>query len=101
VNANDATTVLWILAGYTDAECGALTADTNCDHLITPEDALNILLHVPALSVLPVPACPTPTPEPTPTPTPTSIPSPTMIPDDTPSPTPTPSGPTPRPTRTP
>jgi len=88
VNANDATTVLWIVAGYTDPECGTATADTDCDGLITTEDALNILLHVPHLSELPAAACPTPTPEPTLETTPTPIPSPTMIPDDTPTPTP-------------
>lgn len=88
INANDARTVLWTIAGNTDPECGTVTADTNCDGLITTEDALNILLHVPALSVLPAAPCPAPTPEPTPepTPTPTPIPSPTMIPDDTPAP---------------
>lgn len=90
VNANDATTVLWILTGHTNPECGVLTADTDCDGLITIQDALNILLHVPALSVLPATACPPPVT--TPTPVPTSIPSPTMIPDDTPAPTPTPPG---------
>ncbi|MCH7483718.1 MAG: peptidoglycan DD-metalloendopeptidase family protein [Chloroflexi bacterium] len=84
VNANDATTVLWIIVGYTDPECGTVTADTDCDGVITTADVLNILLHVPALSVLPAAVCPTPTPEPTP------LPSPTMIPDDTPAPTPTP-----------
>ncbi|MCH7809452.1 MAG: peptidoglycan DD-metalloendopeptidase family protein, partial [Chloroflexi bacterium] len=31
VNANDVTTVLWIITGYTDPECGAVTADTDCD----------------------------------------------------------------------
>jgi len=74
VNANDATTVLWIIIGHTDLECGTVTADTDCDGLITTEDALNILLHVPQLSVLPAAACPTPTPEPTPEPTPTPTP---------------------------
>ncbi len=74
VNANDATTVLWIIVGYTDLECGTVTADTDCDGLITTADALNILLHVPHLSVLPAQVCPTPTPEPTP--------SPTTIPDN-------------------
>ena len=94
VNANDATTVLWIITGHTDPECGVATADTDCDGLITTQDALNILMHVPGLSVLPVAACPgpvlTPTPAPTPEPTPsvTPLPSPTMIPDDTPVPTP-------------
>ncbi len=88
VNANDVTTVLWIITGYTDPECGVVTADTDCDGLITTQDALNILLHVPALAVLPAPACPTPTPTPVATPTP----SPTMIPDDAPAPTPTPPG---------
>ncbi len=90
VNASDVTTVLWMLTGRTDPECGTLTADTDCDGLITIQDALNILLHVPALSVLPAQACPAPIPAPTPVQT--SIPSPTMIPDDTPAPTPTPSG---------
>ncbi|MCH7810740.1 MAG: peptidoglycan DD-metalloendopeptidase family protein [Chloroflexi bacterium] len=101
VSAHDAMTVLWIIAGHTDAECGEATADTDCDGLITIQDALNILLHVPALSVLPAAACPAPTPTatPVPTPTPTPIPSPTMIPDDTPTPTPTPPGLTPFPTR--
>ncbi|MCI0842755.1 MAG: peptidoglycan DD-metalloendopeptidase family protein [Chloroflexi bacterium] len=75
VNANDATTVLWIITGRTDPECGVVTADTDCDGLITVQDALNILRHVPALAVLPAAACPTPAP------------TPTMIPDDTPTPT--------------
>ncbi len=92
VNANDATTVLWIIIGHTDPECGVVTADTNCDGLVTTEDALNILLHVPALSVLPAQACPAPTPEPTLTPTPTAMPAPAMIPDETPASTPTPPG---------
>ena len=94
VNANDATTVLWIIAGYTDPECGVVTADTDCDSLITTQDALNILLHVPGLSVLPTTACPTPTPTATllPTPDPTPTPSPTIAPDETPAPTPTPPG---------
>jgi len=94
VNASDATTVLWIITGYTDPECGVATADTDCDSLITTRDALNILLHVPALSVLATSACPTPIPTPTPLPTPgtTPTPSPTTVPDDAPAPTPTPPG---------
>ncbi len=92
VNANDATTVLWMIAGYTDPECGTMTADTDCDGLITTTDALNILRHVPHLAILPAAACPTPTPTPTPEPTPAPVPTPTPtpIPDDTPSPTATP-----------
>ena len=88
VNANDATTVLWMLTGHADPECGEVTADTNCDGLVTTQDALNILLHVPGLTPLPAEVCPTPIP--TPTPAPKSEPSPTMTPDDTPTPSPTP-----------
>ncbi len=86
VNTNDATTVLWIINGVTDPECGTVTADTDCDGLITTADALNILLHVPHLSILPGQACPTPTPEPTPEPTPTAVPTPAPTPLQTPAP---------------
>lgn len=92
VTTLDAAAVLWIIAGSTDPACGTQTADTDCDSVIAPDDALNILMYVPELVFLPADACPDPNPQPTSMPTPT--PAPTQAPGATavPSPPPTPSG---------
>jgi hypothetical protein len=77
VTAQDATAVLWLLAGTPPVECAPSTADTDCDGEVTSADALAILLSVPGVTTLPLEPCPpaTETPAPsdiaaTPTPTP-------------------------------
>lgn len=79
VNALDATTILWMIVGYQNWPCAGVTADTDCDAEITPNDALAILLHVRGLSEFAAQPCPG------------ASPSPTATPSTSPSPTPTPS----------
>jgi len=82
VNTQDASAVVWMLAGAGDLACGTTTTDTDCDALITTSDALAILLSVPGVSPLPQEPCDTsgPTPRLESSPTPTDVaaePSPT------------------------